>query len=99
MEERHRKPAWPIGEQSEVVPVADFSPFLIIDLLQHLGRWTGRRIVWRAGAIMGLCLEKVVCEWRRRIELEPIRLRAERFRERIHRCCGRGRALEQRAAI
>src|SRR5277367_1653919 len=36
MEECHRKSAGSVGEQRIVVAVAYLSPFLVIDLLQHL---------------------------------------------------------------
>ena len=99
MEECHRKSARPVGEQREVVAVADFSPFLVIDLLQDLGRRTRRRHVGPVRAIARLRLEKVVGERDGRIELQPVGLGAERLRERIHRRRGRGRAFQQRAAI
>ena len=99
MEERHRKPARPIGEQSKVVAVADFSPFLVVDPLEHLGRRAGWGIVRSVRAIPRLCPEKVITEWDRRIELQSVGLGAERRRKRIHRRGGRSRASEQRAAI
>ena len=44
-------------------------------------------------AIARLRLEKLVGERDRRIELQSVGLGAERFRERIHRRRGRGRAF------
>ena len=99
MEKCHRKLARSVGEQGEIVAVADFPPFLVIDLLQHLWRGTRRRNVRRVGAIARLRLEEIVRERDWGIELQPIRLGAESFGERIHRRSGRGGTLKQRAAI
>ena len=81
MEECHRTRARSIGEQGEVVAVADFSPFLVIDLLQHVRHRTGRGNIGLPRAVARLRLEKIVSERDRRIELQPIGLRAERLSE------------------
>ena len=62
VEEGHRKSARPVGEQRIVVAVADLSPLLVVDLLQHLRRGTGRRNVGRVGAVARLRLEELVGE-------------------------------------
>ena len=51
------------------------------------------------GAVARLRLEKIVSERDRGIELQSVRLGAQRFGKRIQRRRGRGRAFEQRAAI
>ena len=99
MEEGHRKPARSVGEQCVIVAVADFSPLLVIDLLQHLLRRTSGGRVWRMGLVARLRLEKIVSERDRGIELQSVRLGPQRFGKRIHRRGGRGGALQQCAAI
>ena len=99
MEERHRKGARSIGEQRKVVAIADFSPLLVIDLLQHVRRGARRGDVgpMRPGA--SLRLEQVISERDGRIVLQAVGLTGESLSERTERRRGRGRALEQRATI
>ena len=99
MEKRHRKPARAVGEQREVVAVADLSPLLVIDLLQDVGRRTRRGNVGTMRPFAGLRLEKVVGERNGRVELQAVGLGGESLRERVHRRRGCGRAFEQRATI
>src|SRR5208282_6871535 len=99
MEERHRKGARSIGEQRKVVAIADFSPLLVIDLLQHVRRGAWRRDVgpMRPGA--SLRLEQIISERDWRIVLQAVGLSGESLAKGTERRHGRGRAFEQRATI
>ncbi len=99
MEERHRIRARPVGEQREVVAVADLAPFLVIDFLQDVWRRTRRSNVGTVRPITGLRLEEVVGERNGRVELQAVGLGGESLRERIQRRRGCGRAFQQCAAV
>ena len=99
MEEGDRKGARAIGEQRESVAVFDLAPFLVIDLLKHLGRGTRRRLVGLMRALASLLLEEFVREWDRRLELQSVRLCPQRLGNRSD-CRGRGGdPLEERSTV
>ncbi len=99
MEEGDRERAGPVGEQGVGVLVADLAPFLVVDLLQHLGRGPRRRLIGLMCALAGLLLEELVGERDRRLELEAVGRGGESPADRAHHRRGRGDPLEDRATI
>ena len=63
-----------VGEQRVVVAIADLAPFLVVDLLQDLGRGARRRLVGPVRALARLRLEEIVRERDRRLELQAVGL-------------------------
>ena len=99
VEEGDRERAGAVGEQGVGVLVFDLSPFLVVDLLQHLGIGPRRRLIRLMRPLAGLLLEELVGKRDRRLELKAFRLGGESLADRTHRRRGRGDPLENRATI
>ncbi len=85
VEKGDRERAGPVGEQGVGVLVANLSPFFVIDLLQHLGRGSRRRLVRLMRTIARLLPEELVGKRNRRLELKPVRFGGKSLAERTHR--------------
>ena len=88
VEEGDRERSRAIGEKRVLVAEADLPPFFVIDPLENVGHRPGRRLIGRVRPLLGLLLEEFVGERLGRIELQALRIGAERL---ANRRKGRGR--------